>query len=110
MKKTIKSAWGVFLLIAASLIAAQAPAEEQTPQKPAQEQVKVEEGDKIQVQMQDVEIRGELERPEVFYIIPRRQARMDMGNMRKDYEREILTPVMPETFESAYKELQPKEN
>ncbi len=63
----------------------------------SKEKAAVEEG--VQLQMKDVEIRGELERPEVFYIIPRRKARMDLGSMKRDYHNEIMTPLFPEEFE-----------
>jgi len=51
------------------------------------------------VEMEEVEIRGEVERPEVFYIIPRREVRMDLGRLSKDYRTEILEPLLPEPFE-----------
>lgn len=50
------------------------------------------------VQMEEVEIRGELERPEVFYIIPRREVRMDLGPLSRDYRSEILEPLLPDPF------------
>lgn len=51
------------------------------------------------VEMEEVEIRGEVERPEVFYIIPRREVRMDLGPLSKDYREEILEPLLPGPFE-----------
>lgn len=51
------------------------------------------------VEMEEVEIRGEVERPDVFYIIPRREVRMDLGPLSKDYRDEILEPLLPGPFE-----------
>lgn len=51
------------------------------------------------VQMEAVEIRGEVERPDVFYIIPRREVHMDLGPLSKDYRDEILEPLLPGPFE-----------
>jgi len=76
----------VLLLLAAGAAAAQeqAPGKPQTPAR---------------VEMQAVEIRGEVERPEVFYIIPRREVRMDLGPLSKDYREDILRPLLPGPFE-----------
>ena len=52
--------------------------------------------------MQEVEIRGELERPDVFYIIPRRKATMDLGVLSKDYKEEIMQPLLPQHFEKVH--------
>lgn len=52
--------------------------------------------------MEDVEIRGELERPDVFYIIPRRKADMDLGTLSRDYTPEIMEPMLPGPFEAAH--------
>jgi hypothetical protein len=49
--------------------------------------------------MEEVEIRGEVDRPDVFYIIPRREVRMDLGPLSKDYREEILEPLLPGPFE-----------
>ncbi len=77
-----------FLLLAAGAAAAQTPAPAPAPaQAPAR------------VEMEAVEIRGEVERPEVFYIIPRREVRMDLGPLSKDYREEILRPLLPGPFE-----------
>ncbi len=54
------------------------------------------------LEMQEVEIRGELERPEVFYIIPRRKANLDLGSLRKDYSESIMEPLLPGPFEASY--------
>ena len=61
-------------------------------------------GDQVpaRLRMEEVEIRGELERPEVFYIIPRRKADMDMGTLSKDYSAEIMEPMLPGPFEAAH--------
>jgi hypothetical protein len=102
MKLSLRRLGGVALFsLFAVLIAAKAPCEEKK-KNPTQEQAKIEEGQKVQVQMQDVEIRGELERPEVFYIIPRRKARMDLGSMRKNFDEDIMKPLLPESFQAAY--------
>ncbi|MBI5017631.1 MAG: hypothetical protein HZB55_19345 [Deltaproteobacteria bacterium] len=53
----------------------------------------------LAVQMKEVEIRGEVERPEVFYIIPRREARMDLSPLSKNYRDEIAEPLLPGPFE-----------
>lgn len=68
------------------------PAEGEGAEKPAE------------IQMGDVEIRGELERPDVFYIIPRRKADMDLGSLTKDYEKEIMQPLLPAPFEATYRD------
>jgi len=81
-----------FLALAAALAAAGA-ALAQEGQPPA-----------AQVEMEEVEIRGEVERPEVFYIIPRREVRMDLGPLSKDYRAEILEPLLPEPFEERLRE------
>lgn len=52
-----------------------------------------------QIRMEEVQIRGEVERPEVFYIIPRREVRMDLGSLSRDYRPEILEPLFPDPFE-----------
>lgn len=57
------------------------------------------EGGPVQVQMKEVEIRGEVERPEVFYIIPRREARMELAPLSKDFREEIAEPLLPGPFE-----------
>ena len=46
-----------------------------------------------------VEIRGEVERPDVFYIIPRREVPMDLGSRSKNYREEIMAPLLPGRFE-----------
>lgn len=55
-----------------------------------------------ELQMQEVEIRGELERPDVFYIIPRRKATMDLGVLSKDYKEAIMEPLLPGHFEKVH--------
>jgi hypothetical protein len=55
-----------------------------------------------ELQMEEVEIRGELERPDVFYIIPRRKATMDLGVLSKDYKEEIMQPLLPGHFEKVH--------
>jgi hypothetical protein len=93
---------GVALLALFLTVAATYAADPPAKEKPAPQQVNIEEGQKVQVQMQDVEIRGELERPEVFYIIPRRKARMDLGAMHKNFDEDIMKPLLPESFEATY--------
>jgi hypothetical protein len=51
------------------------------------------------VQMDEVEIRGEVERPDVFYIIPRREVPLDLGPRSKNYREEIMAPLLPGPFE-----------
>jgi hypothetical protein len=51
------------------------------------------------VLMEEVEIRGEVERPDVFYIIPRRQVQLDLGSLSKDYRSDIMKPLLPGAFE-----------
>ncbi len=53
------------------------------------------------IQMKEVEIRGEIERPEVFYIIPRREVRMELAPLSKDYRPEIMEPLLPGPFEES---------
>lgn len=53
----------------------------------------------VHLRMDEVEIRGEVERPDVFYIIPRREVQMDLGTLSKDYRSEILEPLLPGPFE-----------
>lgn len=57
----------------------------------------------VRIEMKEVEIRGEVERPDVFYIIPRKQARMELSPLSKDYRDEILEPLLPGPFEQSVK-------
>jgi len=52
----------------------------------------------VEVRMEEVEIKGELERPGVFYIIPRRPVELDLGRQTKDYTAELALPLDPESF------------
>lgn len=52
----------------------------------------------VDVRMEEVEIKGELERPGVFYIIPRRPVELDLGRQTKDYTAELALPLDPEAF------------
>jgi len=54
--------------------------------------------------MEEVEIRGELEHPDVFYIIPRRKAELDLGSLSKDFSKKIMDPILPGPFEASYGE------
>lgn len=54
------------------------------------------------VRMEEVEIHGQLENPDVFYIIPRRKAEMDTGSLSMDYTKDIMEPLMPEPFEARH--------
>ena len=54
------------------------------------------------MKMEAVEIHGELEHPDVFYIIPRRKADFDMGTLSKDYSEQIMTPILPGPFEAVH--------
>jgi len=49
-----------------------------------------------EIRMQEVEIRGEVERPGVFYVIPRRPTPLDLGPRTRDFRPEILEPLLPE--------------
>ncbi len=80
-----------------ALLAAAAAAQEKAAPPPAPAR----DAAPPRVQMEEVEIRGELERPEVFYIIPRREVRMDLGPLSKDYRAEILEPLLPGPFEAS---------
>jgi len=53
----------------------------------------------VHIEMKEVEIHGEVERPDVFYIIPRKQAKMDLAPLSKDYREEINEPLLPGPFE-----------
>lgn len=53
----------------------------------------------IHLQMKEVEIRGEVERPEVFYIIPRKEARLELAPLSKDFGEELQEPLLPGPFE-----------
>lgn len=53
----------------------------------------------VEVRMEEVEIKGEIERPGVFYIIPRRQVQMDLGRQTRDYTPELSRPLDPAAFE-----------
>jgi len=92
------SRWGLVLLAlaAAGVAAAQEPKGAQAPKDAAPPPAAV--------KMEEVEIRGEVERPEVFYIIPRREVRMDLGPLSKDYRAEILEPLLPGPFEERVRE------
>lgn len=59
-------------------------------------------GRSVEYRMQDVEIRGELERPDIFYIIPRRAAKMDLGKQTISYGEAIMEPIDPAEFEAAH--------
>ncbi len=61
------------------------------------------------VRMEEVEIRGEVERPEVFYVIPRREVRMDLGPLTKDYRAELLEPLLPGPFEDWVRQTAPRQ-
>ncbi len=53
-----------------------------------------------ELRMKEVEIRGEVEQPGVFYIIPRRRVELDLGPQTRDYRDEILQPLDPAVFEA----------
>jgi hypothetical protein len=53
----------------------------------------------VEVRMEEVEIKGEIERPGVFYIIPRREVQMDLGRQTRDYTLELSRPLDPAAFE-----------
>ncbi|WP_025321639.1 hypothetical protein [Deferrisoma camini] len=49
-----------------------------------------------EIRMKEVEIRGEVERPGVFYVIPRRPTPLDLGPRTRDFRPEILEPLLPQ--------------
>ena len=53
----------------------------------------------VEVRMGEVEIKGEVERPGVFYIIPRREVQLDLGSQARDYSAEIAQPLDPAALE-----------
>ena len=53
----------------------------------------------VEVRMGEVQIKGEIERPGVFYIIPRREVEMDLGRQTRDYTPELSRPLDPAAFE-----------
>jgi hypothetical protein len=86
--RSLKVRAGLALILSAALTSLVSAADEK-PQGPPE-----------RVLMDEVEIRGEVERPEVFYIIPRRQVQMDLGPLSKDYRGEIMRPLLPGPFET----------
>ena len=78
---------GLVLILWAALAAPASGADARPKRSPAK------------VLMDEVEIRGEVEKSEVFYIIPRRQVQMDLGSLAKDYRGEIMRPLLPGPFE-----------
>jgi len=75
--------WVVFALLGCVLWAPGGRAEERPKTPP-------------EIRMQEVEIRGEVERPGVFYVIPRRPTPLDLGPRTRDFRPEILEPLLPE--------------
>lgn len=84
------------MLLMAGPVFAQTPSPEAVAE--SQPAPKSQPQEQVNVKMEEVEIRGELERPGVFYIIPRREVQMDLGTRYKDYSREIMEPILPEVF------------
>jgi len=93
---------GVLFIALTSLVAGAALAEEKSPTDTSTIPKAAVEEEPLKLEMEDVEIRGELERPEVFYIIPRRKARLDLGSMHKDYSPSLMAPLKPSDFERLY--------
>ncbi|MDF1551870.1 MAG: hypothetical protein P1P84_02355 [Deferrisomatales bacterium] len=84
----------LFLLLTTAVAVLPAAADETTnPATPGESTPPVE------VRMGEVEIKGELERPGVFYIIPRREVEMDLGRQTRDYTPELSRPLDPAAFE-----------
>lgn len=98
MRKAVLTLWivvaGAMAGFAAAPAAPATPAPEAKPEKGTEAPA--------QLKMDEIEIRGELERPEVFYIIPRRKAKMDLGTLSKNYDTEIMEPLLPGPFEARY--------
>ena len=61
----------------------------------------------LEVRMEEVEIKGEIERPGVFYIIPRREVEMDLGRQTRDYTPELSRPLDPAAFARWVRQQQP---
>ena len=53
----------------------------------------------LRIRMGEVRIEGAIERPDVFYVIPRAVPRLDLGTRGRDYREEILAPLLPAPFE-----------
>ena len=83
----------LYLLAVVAMVLPAAAAETTEPAAPAGSPPPVE------VRMGEVEIKGELERPGVFYIIPRREVQMDLGRQTRDYTPELSRPLDPAAFE-----------
>ena len=83
----------LYLLAVVAVVLPAAAAETTEPAAPAGSPPPVE------VRMGEVEIKGELERPGVFYIIPRREVQMDLGRQTRDYTPELSRPLYPAAFE-----------
>lgn len=62
----------------------------------------------LTIEMKEVEIRGEVERPEVFYIIPRKEARLAPAPLSKDFSAELGEPLLPGPFEESVRRSQAK--
>ena len=92
-----------FLILFATLLAPNGYAAEAVAKKAKDLKAKAVVGEvPDELLMEEVEIRGELERPDVFYIIPRRKATMDLGVLSKDYKEEIMQPLLPQYFEKVH--------
>ncbi len=96
MRKAILIVWIVVLVASAAFAGVSSPKKEDP--KPADKGAET----PASLKMDEIEIRGELERPEVFYIIPRRKAKMDLGTLSKNYDAEIMEPLLPGPFEARY--------
>jgi hypothetical protein len=97
------------LLLAVGALAQQAAAPKpvsQAPPEPPEAAPKA--GEPLTLQMKEVEIRGEVERPEVFYIIPRKEARLEPGPLSKDFSGELQEPLLPGPFEESVRRSQPR--
>ena len=51
------------------------------------------------VELEELQIMGEIDRPRAFIIIPRAGTMVDKGRLSKNYTDEILDPVIKHTFE-----------
>ena len=54
---------------------------------------------KSHVDLTEIEILGEIDRPKVFFIIPRAGSILDKAHLDRDFSDEILEPVIKHVFE-----------
>lgn len=54
---------------------------------------------KSHVDLTEIEILGEIDRPKAFFIIPRAGSILDKAHLDRDFSDEILEPVIKHVFE-----------